>query len=439
MNSRDVQIGRYMKQRTNIQVWESLKKRMPGGVSSPVRSGAAVGICPPVMAKGEGAWIEDINGTRYIDCCMSWGALLHGHAHPVVVAAASQAIERGSTFGATTLVEGELADAICHAMPSIEMVRFVSTGTESAMSAVRLARAATGRSKVIKFKGHYHGHADQFLVSAGSGVAALPQAFSQGVPPEFVQHTVCLPFNDVDAMERVFDEIGDQIAAVIIEPIAANMGVVPSDPRFLRCLRERTTAAHTLLIFDEVVTGFRVRRGGAQELCGITPDLTCLGKIIGGGFPAAAFGGKREIMELLSPIGNVYQAGTLSGNPVAMHAGIATLKLCHHEGFYEDLEERAERLFMPVQEFIVSHRINACVQRCGSMGTIFFGAQAVKGRGDEVLDVERYKRFFRYMLGRGIYLPLAQNEAWFLSSSHKNSEIEYVSSSIVDFFSEEDL
>jgi glutamate-1-semialdehyde 2,1-aminomutase len=426
-----------MKQRKNIKAWETLTKRMPGGVSSPVRSGMAVGISPPVIAKGEGAWIEDVDGNRYIDCCMSWGALLHGHAHPTVVAAAFHAIEHGSTFGASTLREGELADAICEAMPSIEMVRFVSTGTESTMSAVRLARAATGRPKVIKFKGHYHGHADQFLVSAGSGVASLPQASSQGVPLEFVQHTICLPFNDVESMEKVFDDIGDQIAAVIIEPIAANMGVVLSDPKFLQRLRERATAAHALVIFDEVVTGFRVGRGGAQEYYGITPDITCLGKIIGGGFPAAAFGGKKEIMEQLSPLGSVYQAGTLSGNPVAMSAGIATLSLSRHDGFYRDLEEKAEALFRPVQEFIASHDRNACVQRCGSMGTLFFGASAVKGRGEEVLDVERYKRFFQYMLNCGVYLPLAQNEAWFLSSSHKNSEIEYVSSSIVDFFSKE--
>ncbi len=408
---------------------------MPGGVSSPIRAGKAIGISPPVMARGDGAWIEDVDGNRYIDCCMSWGALLHGHAHPAVVAAAHNAVERGSTFGTATMSEGALAEALCEAMPSMDMVRFVSTGTESTMSAVRLCRAATGREKVIKFKGHYHGHADQFLVSAGSGVASLPQASSQGIPPEFVQHTICLPFNDVEALDRCFDEIGEAIAAVIIEPIAANMGVVPSDNQFLHRLQKRVSAAKSLLIFDEVVTGFRVARGGAQELYGMSPDITCLGKIIGGGFPAAAFGGRRELMELLSPLGNVYQAGTLSGNPVAMSAGIAALSLSQHPEFYRDLETAADALFRPVQEYITSHHLNACVQWCGSMGTLFFGATAVKGRGEERLDAERYRRFFLFMLERGVYLPLAQNEAWFLSSSHKKGEIEYVRSSIIDFLS----
>jgi glutamate-1-semialdehyde 2,1-aminomutase len=320
-------------------------------------------------------------------------------------------------------------------MPSIEMVRFVSTGTESTMSSVRLARAATGRLKIIKFKGHYHGHADQFLVMAGSGVASLPQASSKGVPPEFIQHTVCLPFNDVEAMESAFDAIGDQIAGVIIEPIAANMGVVPCDPLFLQQLRKRTTQAGALLIFDEVVTGFRVGYGGAQALYGITPDLTCLGKIIGGGFPAAAFGGKREIMEQLAPLGSVYQAGTLSGNPVAMRAGLAALKLASRKGFYATLEEKADALFRPVRDFIGDGDIDGCVQWCGSMGTVFFGAKSISGRGDEVLDGERYAQFFQWMLDRGIYLPPAQNEAWFLSSSHSNTEIQYVSSCIIDFLS----
>lgn len=426
-----------MNHQTHIKAWDTLVKRMPGGVSSPIRSGRSVGIRPPVMAKGAASRIEDIEGRTYIDCCMSWGALLHGHAHPAVVAAAERAVRLGSSFGATTLVEGELAEAITTAMPSIQMVRFVSTGTESTMSAVRLARAATGRVKIVKFKGHYHGHADQFLVSAGSGVACLPQSTSQGVPPEFIQHTICLPFNDIDALTQCFDQIGDTIAAVIIEPIAANMGVVPADMQFLQCLKEKTTSSHSLLIFDEVITGFRVGRGGAQEVYGITPDLTCLGKIIGGGFPAAAFGGKKEIMELLAPLGNVYQAGTLSGNPVAMSAGVAALHMASSLDFYHDLNRKADLLFTPVEEYIASSSINACVQRCGSMGTLFFGATKVEGRQEERLDEERYKRFFQYMLRRGVFLPLAQNEAWFLSSSHTRAELEFVSSCIVDFLKDD--
>lgn len=402
-------------------------------MSSPIRAGAAVGIYPPVMAKGEGAWIEDVDGNRYLDCCMSWGALLHGHAHPAVVARAQKAVARGSSFGTATCLEGELADIICKAMPSIEMVRFVSTGTESTMSAVRLARAVTGKSKVIKFTGHYHGHADQFLISAGSGVAFLPKALSQGVPPEFIQHTICLPFQDSEAVERCFDEYGHSIAAVIIEPIAANMGVVASDPRFLVRLRELTTQTNALLIFDEVITGFRVGWGGAQQYYGIIPDLTCLGKIIGGGFPAAAFGGKREIMKCLAPIGGVYQAGTLSGNPVAMSAGIATLQLCQNEQFYPGLVEKANLLFQPIEECIHKYALDACVQRCGSMATLFFGARSVRGQGEERLDNALYQRFFRAMLDQGIYLPPAQNEAWFLSSSHQKSEIEYLSHTIIEF------
>lgn len=421
----------------STKAWEALKECIPGGVSSPVRSGRAIGVLPPVMAKGKGAWIEDIDGKRYLDLCMSWGALLHGHAHPAIIQAATEALQNGSTFGCATVVEGELARMIREAMPSLEQVRFVSTGTESTMSAVRLARAATGRELVVKFKGHYHGHSDQFLVSAGSGVAALPSSTSSGVPSSFVQYTLCLPFNDLSSLRTTFEKFGNKIAAVIIEPVAANMGVVTSDHEFLTCLRELTMASSSLLIFDEVVTGFRIGRSGAQGYYGITPDLTCLGKIIGGGFPAAAFGGKKEIMELLSPLGNVYQAGTLSGNPVAMSAGCAALSLCRKEGFYEDMEAKAELLFSPIEAYIGRHGINACVHRQSSMGTLFFGAREVRGCGEERLNEEQYKRFFRYMLDRNVYLPLAQNEAWFLSSAHTNDEIEFVSRTIRDFFSQD--
>jgi glutamate-1-semialdehyde 2,1-aminomutase len=419
-----------------VAAWGQLSGLLPGGVSSPVRSGKYVGVQLPIMKRGEGAWIEDIEGRRYIDCCMSWGALLHGHADPDVVRAAQQAVAQGSTFGASTMVEGELAALIREAVPSMERIRFVSTGTEGTMSAVRLARAATSRPLVVKFKGHYHGHADQFLVEAGTGVARLPKATSQGVPPEFVCKTRCIPFNDIAALERLFATEGTAIAAVIVEPVTANMGVVLPDPRFLTALRQLTATAGALLIFDEVVTGFRVGWRGAQGLFQITPDLTCLGKIIGGGFPAAAFGGRRDIMELLAPLGGVYQAGTLSGNPVAMSAGITTLTKAHQPGLYESLQAKMDSLFVPIEELLVQKHANACVQRCGSMATVFFGARSVGGRCEESLDDAQFQRFYRFMLQRGVYLPPAHNEAWFLSSAHHPEQVATVRDLVLEFCKE---
>ena len=413
--------------------WEHLSSLLPGGVSSPVRSGKSVGVQLPIMRRGEGGWIEDIEGRRYIDCCMSWGALLHGHADPDIVRAAQDAVALGSTFGTSTLVEGELAELIRDALPSMERIRFVSTGTESTMSAARVARAATGRSLIVKFKGHYHGHSDQFLVEAGTGVSHLPRATSRGVPPEFVQNTRCLPFNDSKSLEKVFETEGDAIAAVIVEPVAANMGVVSSEPRFLEDLRRLTKMNGALLIFDEVVTGFRVGWGGAQALYHICPDLTCVGKIIGGGFPAAAFGGRRDIMELLSPLGDVYQAGTLSGNPVAMSAGVAALAKARLPGFYESLQVKMDALWGPVEEVLARSGINACVQRCGSMATLFFGARSVLGRGEERLDDAHFREFYRFMLGRGIYLPPAHNESWFISAAHTDEQIETVRDSVLEY------
>ena len=410
----------------NDSAWERLKSFIPGGVSSPVRSGTAVGLQLPIMRRGEGAWIEDVDGKRYVDCCLSWGALLHGHADPDIVRAAQQAVALGSTFGTSTVAEGELAALIRDAMPSMERIRFVSTGTESAMSAVRLARAATNRPVVIKFKGHYHGHADQFLVEAGTGVARLPQAASKGVPAEFVQNTRCLPFNDIEAIERQFEEEGGVIAAVIVEPVTANMGVVLPDPGFLEALRRLTQRVGAFLIFDEVVTGFRVGWGGAQALYHVTPDMTCLGKIMGGGFPAAAFGGRREIMELLSPLGDVYQAGTLSGNPVAMAAGIIALTKAGRSGFYESLQAKMDALWGPVEEFFAKSGVNACVRRCGSMATLFFGAPSSDGQ---------FRDFYRFMLDQGVYLPPAQNEAWFLSSAHTDEQIAMIRTSILEYCS----
>ena len=404
--------------------WQQLSDLLPGGVSSPVRSGHSVGCQLPIMRRGEGAWIEDIEGRRYIDCCMSWGALLHGHADPDIVCAAQQAIAMGSTFGTSTVEEGELAALIREALPSMERIRFVSTGTESTMSAVRLARAVTGRSCVVKFKGHYHGHCDQFLVEAGTGVARLPRATSQGVPPEFVRNTYCLPFNDIEAVRRLFAEKGTTIAALIVEPVTANMGVVVPSRAFITELRQLTAAAGALLIFDEVVTGFRVGWGGAQAYFQVVPDLTCLGKIIGGGFPAAAFGGRRGIMERLSPLGDVYQAGTLSGNPVAMSAGSVALRKARRPGFYESLQAKADALWGPIEEVLAEERINACVQRCGSMATLFLGTRSVVG--GEAFDDRYFRELYRFMLGKGVYLPPAQNESCFLSLAHTDEQITIV-------------
>jgi len=365
---------------------------------------------------------------------MSWGALLHGHAHPELVEAAISALCLGSTFGGSTQIEAELAEKICEAVPSVEKVRFVSTGTEATMSAVRLARAYTGRKFIVKCIGHYHGHADQFLVYAGSGAEYLSNASSLGIPDGFVQYTLSIPYNDLDALEVLFAQYGEKIAAFIIEPVAANMGVVLPDERWLKKVREKTSESGALLIFDEVVTGFRVSLGGAQKLYQIKADLTCFGKIIGGGFPAAAFGGRAEIMDLLAPEGKVYQAGTLSGNPVAMSAGCAALRLAEREGFYEQLENKSARLASFVNRAIEETGVEAVLQRCGSMFTLFFGKQKVDK--SILLDGAAYQRFFQFMLNHGVYMAPAQNEASFLSFAHGDDEIDYVGRTIGEFLKE---
>jgi len=411
----------------STEIWERLRSSIPGGVNSPIRAGKAVGMDLPLFTKGEGCWIEDVEGKRYIDCSMSWGALLHGHAHPEVVEAASNALRLGSTFGGSTKSEAELAEKICKAVPSVEKIRFVSTGTEATMSAVRLARAYTGRDFIVKCIGHYHGHADQFLICAGSGAEYLSSSSSLGIPNSFVQYTLSIAYNDIDALNKIFTQYSDKIAAFIIEPVAANMGVVLPDEEWLKRVREKTRESSALLIFDEVVTGFRVSLGGAQERYKINADLTCFGKIIGGGFPAAAFGGSAKIMDLLAPEGKVYQAGTLSGNPVAMSAGCAALRLAEREAFYEQLENKSARLDRLVNRAIKESRVEACLERCGSMFTLFFGKKGgAKSEGS-------YQRFFRFMLDRGIYMAPAQNEASFLSSVHGDNEIDYVGQTIGEF------
>ncbi len=408
----------------SARILEEAYRLMPGGVSSPARSFRAVGVPPLVLARGRGPRVWDAEGREFIDYLMAFGPLILGHAHPRVVEAVTEAAAQGTAFGATTALEVELARLICQALPAVEMVRFVNSGTEATMSAVRLARAYTGRAKVVKFEGCYHGHADGLLARAGSGVATLSLPDSPGVPPAYAQETIVLPYNDLTAVEEAFRRHGEEIAAVIVEPVAANMGVVPPIPGFLEGLRRLTAQYGALLIFDEVVTGFRLCYGGAQTLYGVPPDLTCLGKVIGGGLPVGAYGGRREIMSLVAPEGPVYQAGTLSGNPLAMAAGIATLRLLQEAHAYARLEALAARLEEGLQEAVARAQVPATVQRVGSMLTLFFTPQAVRNyAAARACDTQRFARFFARMLERGVLLPPSQFEAWFLSLAHGEEEV----------------
>jgi len=404
---------------------------LPGGVSSPVRAFRGVGGTPRFMARGEGPWLLDSDGNRLLDLVLSWGPLILGHAHPAVVAAIQEAARRGATFGAPTEIELELARRIKAAWPSIDLVRFVSSGTEAAMSAIRLARAATGRPAILKFEGCYHGHADALLVAAGSGVATLSLPDSPGVPQSVVQHTLLVPYNALDAVQQVFAAHGDAIAAIIVEPVAGNMGVVPPEPGFLEGLRELTTAAGALLIFDEVMCGWRVHPRGAQALYGIRPDLTCLGKVVGGGLPAAAVGGRHEVMELLAPAGPVYQAGTLSGNPLAMAAGVATLDALAEPGTWERAARWAEQAETLLREAALAAGIPLQVQRVGTMLTPFFGGDPVRDyQGVMATDRRRYATFFHTMLNQGVYLPPSAFEAAFTSSAHGETELAHFAEAV---------
>lgn len=407
---------------------------IPGGVNSPVRSFREIGITPLIVERGAGDTIWDVDGHEYIDYCCSWGALILGHAFPSVVEKAVHQAALGSSFGIATQLEHTIASHLVKHLPSLEKVRFVSSGTEATMSVLRLARGYTGRSKILKFNGNYHGHVDSLLIQAGSGVTGLnPEASSKGIPHEIIRHTISLPYNAINDV-REFLRSTEELAAVIIEPIAGNMGVVPAARVFLEMLREETSKKGILLIFDEVITGFRVGLNSAQGIYGILPDLSCFGKIIGGGYPAAAFGGKQEIMDQLAPLGEVYQAGTLSGNPVAMAAGLQTLLEIGRPSFYEDLENKTNLITVPVKEELEKSRMKACLNQQGSMFTLFFGVDAVRCREDlNNLDHEMFRKFFIYLFEKGIYIPPSPYEACFVSHAHTQNHLLKTRDAILEF------
>jgi glutamate-1-semialdehyde 2,1-aminomutase len=399
---------------------------LPGGVDSPVRAFRAVGLEPRFITRAEGAYLEDVDGRRYVDYMLSWGPLILGHAHPAVVSAIGAAAARGTSFGAPSPLEVELARLIQRAVPSMAMMRFVNSGTEATMSALRVARAFTGRAKIVKFAGCYHGHADLLLVQAGSGVATLGLPDSPGVPPGTVADTLVAPFNDLTATLRLFETFPRDIAAVIVEPVAGNMGVVPPVPGFLEGLREVTRSHGALLIFDEVMTGFRVHPGGVQGLTGVTPDLTTLGKVIGGGLPVGAYGGRRDIMELVAPAGPVYQAGTLSGNPLAMTAGIVTLTELARPGVWEAVDRTAADLAGRLDAAARAAGVPVVVNRAGTMLTVFFAEGPITDwESARSADTRRFARFFRSMLDDGVYWVPAQFEAAFLSAAHGPAELDF--------------
>jgi glutamate-1-semialdehyde 2,1-aminomutase len=407
-----------MKRTVSEKLFQKAQKLIPGGVNSPVRAFRGVGGSPPFIARGEGSHLFDVDGNEYIDYVGSWGPLLLGHRHPVIIEALREALETGTSFGAPTDGEVEMAEAICEAVPSIEMVRLVNSGTEATMSALRVARGFTGRDLIVKFEGCYHGHVDSLLVKAGSGVATLGLPDSPGVPKSFTDTTIALPFNSTDALEQAFRAHGAHIAGVIVEPVVGNMGCVPPAPGFLQALREITARHGALLIIDEVMTGFRVAFGGAQQLYGIRPDLTTLGKVIGGGLPIGAYGGRADIMSRVAPAGPIYQAGTLSGNPLAVGAGLAMLRyLKSHPETYAQLETRTAAICAAAPP-------GTTVNRVGSMFTIFFTSEPVTDwESAKKSDAQRFAAFHRRMLERGIYLAPSQFEAAFVSAAHTEQDV----------------
>ena len=414
-----------MKHDKSLELFEAALSLMPGGVNSPVRAFKAVGGHPIFIDRASGCLMYDADGNEYIDYVLSWGPMIAGHTHPAVTEALKEAVSRGTSFGAPTALEIELTRMVRDAFPSMELIRLVNSGTEATMSAIRLARAHTGRDKILKFEGCYHGHADSLLVKAGSGVATLGVPDSPGVPADFAKNTLTAPFNNFEAVKMIMENNGSDIACIIVEPVPGNMGVVPSADGFLRMLREITTQYGTLLIFDEVMSGFRVAYGGAQELYGITPDLTCLGKIIGGGLPVGAYGGRKEIMEKIAPSGPVYQAGTLSGNPLAMTAGIETLKILSQPGTYERLNRLSEQLSQGFSDAAKSAGAIVYNTGVGSMVCTFFTEGPVTDyESAKKSDTVAFGKFFLAMLEEGIYLAPSQFEAIFLSIAHKEEHIE---------------
>ncbi|MGD8242080.1 MAG: glutamate-1-semialdehyde 2,1-aminomutase [Desulfobacterales bacterium] len=409
----------------SLTLFERAQQVIPGGVNSPVRACKSVGTSPLFIARADGCRLWDADGQEYIDYVGSWGPMVLGHRHPEVIQAIGLALEQGTSFGAPTELEVELADLVVAAVPSVEKIRMVNSGTEATMSAIRLARGFTGRDVIVKFDGCYHGHADTLLVDAGSGVATLNIPGSPGVPKGVVQDTLSLPYNDIDALESLMTRRGDQVAAIIVEPVAGNMGMVPPREGFLEALRDLTAHHGSLLIFDEVMSGFRVAYGGAQERYGVQPDLTCFGKIIGAGLPVGAYGGRRDVMACVAPEGSVYQAGTLSGNPLAMAAGIAALKALGRPGVYEVLEARSQRLADGLAQAAAQSGIPVVFNRVGSMLGMFFNERPVTDFAEaKNCDLERFAAYYCRMLAEGIYLAPSQFEAGFVSLAHTEADID---------------
>ncbi|OOC58312.1 glutamate-1-semialdehyde 2,1-aminomutase [Paenibacillus ihbetae] len=412
------------KEELSRSAFEEAKKYIPGGVNSPVRAFKSVGLTPIYIERGEGSRVYDIDGNSFIDYVGSWGPLIMGHAHPEVVEALQETAKKGTSFGAPTLLETEMAKLVCERVPSIEIVRMVNSGTEATMSAIRLARGVTGRSKIIKFEGSYHGHADSLLIKAGSGIATLGLPDSPGVPESVASNTIAVPYNDLESVQLAFERFGEEIAAVIVEPVAGNMGVVPPQEEFLEGLRKVTSEYGSLLIFDEVMTGFRVGVNCAQGRYGVTPDLTCLGKVIGGGLPVGAYGGKRELMEQIAPAGPIYQAGTLSGNPLAMAAGYTTLKLLT-PAVYDQLEERGARLQAGFERNAKEFGIPLTINRIGSMVCPFFtDVPVVNFDTAKTSDLARFNRYFAAMVQEGVSVPPSQFEGMFISAAHTTEDID---------------
>ena len=413
-----------MREKSKI-LFEKAKKIIPGGVNSPVRAGKSVGVDPPFITSAKGALIRDADGNEYIDYVASWGPMILGHAHPEVLEAVIKSAERGTSYGAPTESEVTMAEAIVEMVASVETVRMVNSGTEATMSAIRLARGFSGRDKIVKFDGCYHGHADSLLVSAGSGIATLGIPGSPGVPENVARHTISLPYNNLNAVEKTFDRFGPEIACVILEAVPGNMGVVIPDQSFLEGLRSITRSHGAILILDEVITGFRLAEGGAQEVLGITPDLTCFGKIIGGGLPVGAYGGRAEIMDRIAPDGDVYQAGTLSGNPLAMAAGLTTLNILKRENPYDELNRKCETLFMGLEKVARKNGIPVTVNRMGSMGCLFFTQEAVTDFATaKTGNQDIFRQYYQEMLDRGVYLAPSSFETTFLSMAHTGEMIE---------------